>query len=57
MWRGLAVDVDCVLDFLEDVVEHLEPDIVVPAVDVYRLDVEVVLPESVDGELCDASLP
>ena len=54
---GLAVDVDGALDAVEDPVEDLEARVILPAVDVLRVEVEALLMEFVDGELRDTGLP
>src|SRR6056297_1049568 len=54
--RRPAVDVDGPVDGVEQSVEHLEARVVLPAVDVLRVDVEDVLPEPLQGVLRDAGL-
>lgn len=53
VWRGLSVDIHRFLQFLDYFVQDLEPRRVVPAVDVDRVDLGVLLLETIHSELRD----
>ena len=55
--RRLPVDVDGRAEVVEDLVERPESGVVAPTVDVGRLDVEDLFPESFRDEFGDARLP
>lgn len=54
--RRLAVDIDRLTQFVEDLVERPEAGVVAPAVDVHRLDVQHLLAQPLGDELREAGL-